>query len=74
LNTRDPLLCEPGDFHTLIALIQALLKDSDSSEQGLNFIATASPVLVELVPDGAVRLSLGSQVLADEVAEAFAAK
>jgi hypothetical protein len=40
----------------------------------LNFIATASPVLVELVPDGAVRLSLGSQVLADEVAEAFVTK
>lgn len=74
LNTRDPLLCEPGDFHTLIALFQALLKDAESPEQGLNFIATASPVLVELVPDGAVRMSLGSQVLADEVAEAFAAK
>lgn len=72
LNTRDPLLCEPGDFHTLIALIQALLKDADSPEQGLNFVSTASPVLVELVPDGAVRMSLGTQVLADEVAEAFA--
>ena len=72
LNSRDPLLCEPGDFHTLIALITALLENAESPDQGLNFIATGSPVLVELVPDGAVRLSLGSQVLADEVAEAFA--
>src|SRR5690606_33903642 len=22
LNTRDPLLCDPGDFHTVIALIE----------------------------------------------------
>jgi hypothetical protein len=72
LNTRDPLLCEPADFHTVVALIQALLQDAESPEQGLMFIATASPVLVELIPDGAVRVSLGSQVLADELAEAFA--
>jgi hypothetical protein len=72
LNTRDPLLCDPGDFHTLMALIKSLLSDADSPEQGLLLVATASPVLVELVPDGAVRVSLGSQVLADELAEAFA--
>jgi hypothetical protein len=74
LNTRDPLLCEPVDFHTLVDLIQALLRDAETPDQGLMMIATASPVLVELVPDGAVRLSLGSQVLADEVAEAFASR
>ena len=72
LNTRDPLLCEPADYHTLVELIQALLRDAETPDQGLMFVATASPVLVELVPDGAVRMSLGSQVLADEVAEAFA--
>lgn len=72
LNSRDPLLCEPGDYHTLIALIQALLGDAETPDQGLMFVATGSPVLVELIPDGAVRVSLGSQVLADEVTEAFA--
>jgi len=72
LNTRDPLLCEPADFHLLVELIRALLQDAESPDQGLMFMATGSPVLVEVVPDGAVRLSLGSQVLADEVAEAFA--
>ena len=74
LNTRDPLLCEPVDFHTLVDLIQALLRDAETADQGLMLMATGSPVLVELVPDGAVRLSLGSQVLADEVAEAFASR
>ena len=72
LNTRDPLLCEPADFHTLVALIQALVQDADSPDQGLMFLATGSPVLVEVVPDGAVRISLGSQVLADEIAGALA--
>jgi hypothetical protein len=74
LNTRDPLLCEPADMHLLIALVQALVSDADAPDQGLMFIASASPVLVEIVPDGvgAVRVSLGSQVLADELAEAFA--
>jgi len=72
LNTRDPLLCDPGDFHTIMALMRALLSDASNPDQGLLLIATASPVLVELVPDGAVRVSLGSQVLADELAEAFA--
>jgi len=72
LNSRDPLLCEPGDYHTLIALIQALLGDAETPDQGLMIVATASPVLVELIPDGAVRVSVGSQVLADEVTEAFA--
>jgi hypothetical protein len=74
LNTRDPLLCEPGDFHTLIALVSALIRDADSPAQGLMLVATTSPVLIEIVPDGAVRISVGSQALADEVADVFARK
>jgi hypothetical protein len=31
-------------------------------------------VLVEVLPEGAVRLSVGSQALADEVADVFAKK
>lgn len=71
LNTRDPLLCEPGDFHTLNALMKVLINDADSPDQGLTLTTTATPVTVELVPDGAVRISVGNQVLADEVVEAF---
>ncbi|MDY7108165.1 MAG: hypothetical protein SYC29_05965 [Planctomycetota bacterium] len=72
LNTRDPLLCEPGDYQTIIALMRALLTDADRAEQGLMLATTAAPLLVEIVPEGAIRVSFGNQVLADEVADAFA--
>jgi hypothetical protein len=71
LNTRDPLLCEPADFHTIIALITALLNDAESPDQGLMLTTTAAPVMMEIVPDGAIRISIGNPVLADEVVEAF---
>ncbi len=71
LNSRDPLLCEPGDFHTINALIGALLKDAERPEQGLHVTTTAAPVMVQLVPDGAIRISVGNAVLADEVVETF---
>ena len=67
LNTRDPLLCEPGDFHTLVALLTALLNDADQPEQGLMMVPTAAPVLMEVVPDGAIRITLANQALADEL-------
>jgi hypothetical protein len=66
-------LCEPADFHTINDLIKALLSDAESPEQGLMITTTAAPVMVELVPDGAVRISIGNPVLADEVAETFSA-
>lgn len=71
LNTRDPLLCDPAGFHTLIALVGALLSDAETADQGLMMLTPAAPVLIEVVPDGAVRLSLGDAVLADEVSEAL---
>jgi hypothetical protein len=71
LNTRDPLLCEPGDFHMISDLAKALLGDAERPEQGLMITTTAAPVMVELVPDGALRISIGNPVLADEVAEMF---
>ena len=70
-NSRDPLLCEPGDFHTVSALMRALLNDADAPEQGLMLTTTEAPLLLEVIPDGAVRVSLGNQVMADEVAETF---
>jgi hypothetical protein len=74
LNTRDPLLCEPGDMQVVIDLVTALINDASAPNQGLLILATASPVLVEVVPDGAVRISLGNQALADEVTEVCARK
>ena len=71
LNRRDPLLCEPLDFHMINLLIEALLSNADSADQGLMITTTAAPVMVEIVHDGAVRISFGNAVLADEVAETF---
>jgi hypothetical protein len=71
LNTRDPLLCEPGDMHTVGALIRALFCDAQGADQGLMLTTTATPLMVELVPDGAVRIAVGNPVLADELAETF---
>jgi hypothetical protein len=73
LNTRDPLLCEPADFHTISELIKALLSDAENPEQGLMITTTAAPFVLELAPDGAASISIGNQVLADEVAETFSA-
>jgi len=71
LNGRDPLLCEPGDFQTISALMRALLSDADRPEQGVMLTTTTIPLLMEVVPAGAIRVSFGSQVLADEILEVF---
>ncbi|MCL4210949.1 MAG: hypothetical protein HRU76_06120 [Phycisphaeraceae bacterium] len=71
LNTRDPLLCEPGDYHTLRRLVGALLSDAESPDQGITITTTGAPLLVEVVPQGALRVMLGNQALADEVTEAL---
>lgn len=73
LNTRDPLLCEPGDYHTLHALIDALLQDAQSPDQGFTIAATATPFLAEIVPEGAVRVTVGNEVMADEIEEGLRA-
>ena len=71
LNTRDPLLCEPGDFHVIEDLVRAILNDAEGPDQGLFLTTTAAPITMEIVPDGAIRISLGNPILADEVVEAF---
>ena len=71
LNTRDPLLCVPAHFHTLNAMIRALMSDADSPDQGVILVTPAVPLLVELVPGSDIRISVGNQVLADEISEAL---
>ncbi len=68
-NTRDPLLCNPADFHTVNALIAALYSDAEDRDQALVITSTATPLIVEVLPEGALSISVGAQVLADEVAE-----
>jgi hypothetical protein len=69
LNTRDPLVCGPADFPLVVDLIRALFKDAEGPNQGLLLSGTGVPILAEVVPTGALRVSLGNQALADEVME-----
>ena len=69
LNTRDPLLCTPVDYHTMESLFKALLSDADSPEQGLMMTTPAVPLLLEIIPEGAIRISLGNAALADELVD-----
>ena len=72
LNTRDPLLCGPGDFHTIAALIDALLLSAETSDQGLMVTTTVRPLMVEIVPDGCARITVGDPVLADQIVDRVA--
>lgn len=69
LNRRDPLLCMHGDYHTMRCLVQALLNDADNASQGLMIASPRASLLVEVVPDGALKLSVGNPVIADEILE-----
>ncbi len=73
LNGRDPLLCDAADFNLLVSLVRALFSDGEGESQTLLITSATAPFIIEIVPDGAMRLTLGSHVLADEVADAFEA-
>ena len=67
LNRRDPLLCLPSDYHTLRALVAALLQDAEGEKQNLMVTTTAAPVLIEVIAGGAIQINVGNEVLADEL-------
>ena len=67
MNRRDPLLCLPSDYHTLRALVAALLQDAEGEKQNLMVTTTAAPVLIEVIAGGAIQINVGNEVLADEL-------
>lgn len=69
LNSRDPLLANSGDLHLLEELFQALVRDSETPDQGLVLITVGLPVVLELVPGCGLRLSFGNEAIAAEVRE-----
>jgi hypothetical protein len=69
LNTRDPLLVEPSDYQMLSSLVKALISDAEEPDQGFAIITPAAPLLIDIVPDGAIRISFGNGVLADEISD-----
>jgi hypothetical protein len=72
LNTRDPLLFEAGDKHTLIGLITSLMNDGETKEQSVFIIPVGAPILIHLQPCGPVNFWFGNSALADEVKEHYA--
>ncbi|MAT80066.1 MAG: hypothetical protein CMJ29_00285 [Phycisphaerae bacterium] len=73
LNTRDPLLCDTGDLHLVCELVKTLFHDSESPDQGLLLITAGIPLVMEIVPNGGVRMSFGTEAVAEEVSEAITA-
>ncbi len=71
LNTRDPLLSEAGDLHLVCDLVKVLFHDSESPDQGLILITAGLPLVMEIVPNGGVRLSFGNEAVAEEISEAI---
>lgn len=67
LNTRDPLLCEPPDLHTLRALLGAILANAEGAEQGVLITTTVTPILVELHPCGCVHFTVTTPALASTI-------
>ena len=61
----------PSDFHTLNAMIGALMSDAVYPDQGLILVTPAVPLLIELAPESAIRISVGNLVLADEINESL---
>lgn len=71
LNTRDPLLFETGDQHTLVSLLTSLMNDGETREQGVFLMPVGAPILVHLQPGGPVKFWFGNSAIADEVREAY---
>ena len=71
LNTRDPLLFESGDEHTLIGLVTSLMNDGETPEQGAFLIPVGVPLLIHLQPGGPLKFWFGTSALADEILEAY---
>ena len=72
LNTKDPLVFESGDEHTLANLLTALMKDGETIEQSVFLIPAGAPLLMHICPCGPVKLWFGNSALADEVSEVYA--
>ena len=72
LNTRDPLLFETGDEHTLIGLIKAIMNGEESIEQSVYLFPISAPILLHIQPGGPVKFWFGNSAQADEVREVYA--
>ena len=76
LNTRDALVCGPADLRTLRTVVEALLLDGQTHDDGLVVIPTSASLLAEILPGPtpSIRIEVASAPMAASVRELLAAE
>ena len=72
LNTHDPLMCGPGDLHTVHDVLSMVLKSGTKPAQGVTIAALGKPLVVVAEPAEHLRIELLGETLAQEVRELLA--
>jgi hypothetical protein len=72
LNTRDPLVFNLADAHTLCQLIRVLLRDGRGPEHGVTLCSDGAPLVVEVMPAGEMIIFAGKPDLARQCEELLA--
>lgn len=67
LNTRDPLVVQPADHHTLRDLVAAVLKHGTHPTHGIAMAAMGTPLVIEAMPAGELAVYAGKASIAAEV-------
>jgi hypothetical protein len=71
LNTRDPLLCDPGHLHVLRELIRVLLAEGGLDENAtLHLVAPGKSLLARITPGRPITVECGDAGTAAALAEA----
>ncbi|MEY3024848.1 MAG: hypothetical protein RJA16_1674, partial [Planctomycetota bacterium] len=76
LNTRDALVCGPADLRTLRTVVEALLLDGQTHDDGLVLIPTSASLLAEILPGPtpSIRIEVASAPMAASVRELLTAE
>lgn len=69
LNTHDPLMCGPGDLHTVHDVLSSVLKSGKTPDQGVTIAALGKPILIVAEPPTQLRIEIMGGTLAQEVQE-----
>ena len=69
LNTHDPLMCGPGDLHTVHDVLSSVLKCGKTPNQGVTIAALGKPILIVAEPPDQLRIEIMGGTLAQEVQE-----
>ncbi len=69
LNTRDPLLFVPANFHILRDLVRVILTAGTAPVHGISITTVKTPLLIEIVPAGEISVFTARTELAHVVRE-----